>query len=559
MMLQLTVSQIVLALIMSGSARTLLSAPPTTNAPAKLGDADEAGRALDKGAINLMPQGIPRLAADAAAFFVSYLPATSPTNVVAADLRVNTFDIDPKWERFGETASGAPAKLVTQDFGWRDSNKAGGGAPGEVGGTFDRSLTRAVYWVRIPEKTLNDKLMLSGRFSVARTANDSGMQIGFLNETSTGWRTPNSLVFRLSGEDKKDRGAWLGNWRGQFSWAFVDLATRNAKASGLGALDGNVYQKTKTPPIKSDGESHDFAISYDPDGAAGLGAISITIDGTTWSAPLEAGHKQEGATFNRLGLMNLQTSGDSMEAYFDDLRFNGGLIDLTADPMWEGIGNTTKFEDRDRRPWHDLRWSRTKNAGGAPGEIAVTMWRDERPAYYAEKVGPLTLDDELYAEGSLAFTAAGSDSGVYLGWFNSDAKRNKSVPDASHPPDPSRPQESLLGIAIEGPSRIGHYFRPLYSTKGAEVLGDAGIGPIIRADGQPHHWTLHYDPNAAGGNGCITVTFDEEKVDFELKPDARKSGATFDRFGFMDIQSGGHHVKIFVDDLKYSAAAPASR
>jgi hypothetical protein len=472
-----------------------------------------------------------------------------PRSVRAAEnLETHSFDSDPAWEKFGETAMGGKSRQVTQDFGWRPTNKAGGAAPGEIGGVFGRSLTRAVYWMKIPEKTTNDKLSISGRFAVPRTDNDSGMQIGFFHETSTGWRTPNSLVFRLSGEDKKEP-AWEGKWVGQFSWAFVDFANRNVKASGIGALDGNVYQNTKTPPIYSDGKSHEFAIAYDPAGAGGNGEVSITIDGKTWTGALEPGQKTEGATFNRVGFMNLQTSGNGMEFYCDDLRVNGELIDFTKDPGWEADGNKASFEDRDIRPYHDLRWSKTNFAGGQPGEIAVTMWRDERPAYYAAPVRKLTQDDELHAEGRLAFTGAGSDSGVLFGWFNSESKKNHTTPDyVKH-------QRPYLAIAVEGPSRIGHYFRPMYASSG-EARGDPGSGPIIRPDSRQRRWTLDYDPKAADGKGRITVTLDNERVEFDLTADARKAGATFDRFGFFDLQAGGHHVKIFVDDLKYTGSVP---
>lgn len=38
----------------------------------------------------------------------------------------------------------------------------------------------------------------------------------------------------------------------------------------------------------------------------------------------------------------------------------------------------------------------------------------------------------------------------------------------------------------------------------------------------------------------------------DLKPDDRKTGATFDRFGFFDMQSGGHNVYLYADDLSYT-------
>src|SRR5207248_3077016 len=158
--------------------------------------------------------------------------------------------------------------------------------------------------------------------------------------------------------------------------------------------------------------------------------------------------------------------------------------------------NKVTFTKLEEFPYHDLRWSKTNFAGGDTGELLVTMWRDNHPAYYADKVGPLTLDDELYAEGRLALADEAGFGGLYLGWFNSEAKRNKPGPDTNeahpnHPlePDaqkkeiarprggktnapPAIPQTSLLRIAIEDPAYNGHRFRPVYAAS-KDARGDA--------------------------------------------------------------------------------------
>jgi hypothetical protein len=51
------------------------------------------------------------------------------------------------------------------------------------------------------------------------------------------------------------------------------------------------------------------------------------------------------------------------------------------------------------------------------------------------------------------------------------------------------------------------------------------------------------------------VTLDDEKVTLDLRPEDRKRGATFDRFGLFNVQEGGHYVEIFLDDLSYTSAA----
>jgi hypothetical protein len=220
-------------------------------------------------------------------------------------------------------------------------------------------------------------------------------------------------------------------------------------------------------------------------------------------------------------------------------------MDFSDDPGWEARGNKGEFAERTIRPLHDFGYSRTQFAGGGKGEIGGILWRDEKPAYYADRVGPFTLNDGLSASGRLAFTGAGSDSGIYFGWFDSKSKQNKTAPDHVEP------QKNFLAIAVEGPSRAGHYFRPGYATSaGAGELKEKG--PLIYPDGQSHEWALHYSPAGAGGNGQITVKFDGDLQTLDLRPGHKQSGATFDRFGLFNMQSGGWHVVLYLDDLKYT-------
>ncbi len=112
---------------------------------------------------------------------------------------------------------------------------------------------------------------------------------------------------------------------------------------------------------------------------------------------------------------------------------------------------------------------------------------------------------------------------------------------------------------VEGPSRVGHFFRPGYGTSsgaGQTAHGEGSGGspswPIIRPNGDAHDWSLHYRPNAAGNTGQIEVSLDGESHTFDLTPGHRTEGAKFDRFGLFNIQSGGHHVEIYLDDVSYT-------
>src|SRR5262245_13055010 len=47
----------------------------------------------------------------------------------------------------------------------------------------------------------------------------------------------------------------------------------------------------------------------------------------------------------------------------------------------------------------DFGYSKTNVAGKAAGELGGQVWRASEPAYYADKIGPLTLDQKLSATG----------------------------------------------------------------------------------------------------------------------------------------------------------------
>jgi hypothetical protein len=449
-----------------------------------------------------------------------------------------SFDKDPGWEGFNTRLVPEPAPVTRQHFGWRDANHAGGKARGEIGGRVQRSRTAAYYATPIKPRTLNEKLYASGRFAVTADDGTSGVLIGWFNKDSRGWRTPNSLAMRLDGNG--GRGYIL----------FYEYGTQHDLAGGGGAFEGPRYQTTKTPFFKPDGTTHTWTLQYDPTGANGGGLMTFTVDGTRkYEQPLDPGHKVDGATFDRFGIWNAQTTGAGMEVYFDDLEVDGQAMDFTSDPKWEGLGNDVEFADRVMRPFQDFGFSPTNKAGGkSAGEFGGVIWRDDKPAYYGAAVGRLTLNDALAASGTIAFHGQGSDSGVWLGWFDSAGKRKRTRVESEDRP------ANYLGIILEGPSRVGHYFRQAYRAGNGEGAG-CETGPVLHPNGKPHRWTLRYDPKAgATGSGQIVVTLDDEKVTLDVRPEDRKAGATFDRFGLFNVQEGGHYVEVYVDDLEYTGA-----
>jgi len=137
---------------------------------------------------------------------LAFIVVATVAPIRAAAERHWDFSSDPGWDVYRNRLLPDPLPRTTQNFGYRQSNHAGGKSPGEIGGFVQRSLTPASYAKAIPAKTLNDKLSASGRFAVTNDESASGVLFGWFHESSRGWRTPNSLVVRLDGNGRKLSG-----------------------------------------------------------------------------------------------------------------------------------------------------------------------------------------------------------------------------------------------------------------------------------------------------------------------------------------------------------------
>ncbi len=466
------------------------------------------------------------------ALFRGALPS-SDSRAAEPRLVKQDFAVDPAWDGFRNRLIADEPHFTRQDFGYRRTNFAGGKTPGEIGGFVQRSATPAWYAKAIEPRTLDDHLTASGKLAVREAQGSSGVLFGWFNESSRGWRTPNSLGVRVDGNGGK-------------YWVFYEYGTKTWETGGGGAFDGQQYQRTRTIPFKADGSMHAWSIDYDPAGHGGDGLITFRIDDRTYTVALGKGHRAAGATFDRFGIWNVQTSGKGAELYLDDLVVNGRRESFDDDPRWEAVGNEAEFAEQVYRPLQNFGYSATSHAGGAAGEIGGIVFRDEKPAYYGAAVGPFTLADEFNASGTLAFVRASSDSGAYFGFFNAASKQANAAAESS------ARQRNYLAILLEGPSRVGHYVRPGFgAADGRGVTGGTSEGwPVLRPDGLVHRWTLHYRPK--GEAGMIEMTLDDRAYSLELAPDLVKAGATFDRLGIFNMQSGGQFVEIYLDDLSYT-------
>jgi hypothetical protein len=65
------------------------------------------------------------------------------------------------------------------------------------------------------------------------------------------------------------------------------------------------------------------------------GTVTATIGSYTSVMTLDAGHKADGATFNRFGILNVMKSADDPGSiWLDNLTINGEAHPFNSDPGW---------------------------------------------------------------------------------------------------------------------------------------------------------------------------------------------------------------------------------
>jgi hypothetical protein len=462
-----------------------------------------------------------------------------------ADERTERFDQDPHWDGVNNRATTPEPQQITQDFGYSKTQHAGGRSIGEIGGLLTPAAEPCFYAQPFEPKSFGDKLEASGKF--ACTGRQFHILVGFFNASTVNeWRTPNSILLRLYG-------------RGDVFYAYVEYATSRWRAGGdsPGGFSTIIEAETGRPQLKgfAGGVPHTWSLVYDPNGNNGAGSIVAKIDDETAECHLDPGHKDDGATFNRFGVLNIPKSFDQGgEVWFDDLTFNGETESFDSDPQWEAIGTRRTYRTASVRPRLDFGFSRTHFAGGrSAGELGGEIFRGdrrypERLAYYGDRVGPLTLDKPLRAAGKVSLRRGVSDSTTLLGFFNS--KTSMAVSDTQ--PVTGFP-ESFLGVAVEGPSREGFLFYPVcHASAGNVNYAYRDDLPHILPDGEPRDWSLEYDPPNADRPGRLRATLDGKGGSVEIV-ELPQTQVEFDRFGIITTWIDGNAQRVYFDDLSYTA------
>ncbi|HSH94551.1 MAG TPA: hypothetical protein VK968_10435, partial [Roseimicrobium sp.] len=387
------------------------------------------------------------------------------------------FDADPQWEGFNNRMTAQKATTISQDFGYSPTHFAGT-AGGEVGGVIQRSMRPAFYAKKIEPKSLKDKLSASGTFAITKSGGSSGVFFGWFNEKKIGssGRPTNSLGMCFDIEPSGGRLA-------------VYLITANNKCWGnfVTPYIPGTYRPT---PIKSDGSvRYTWRLDYDPEANSGNGQFTFTIKGDgpnpanfenrklTVDIPPEL--RNDETVFDRFGMMNLLVDGGSSTVYFDDLQFNDSKEEFSQEPRWDGSRNRGTFTESEPHGVQNFGYSDTSFAGGKRGEIGGIFWRDVKGGHYADRVGPLTLEDRLEASGKVNLVVGGTDADMTFGWFHSEQPTgDKAKVERAGSPN-------FLGVHIGGPTRVGHYFLPqVITASGSSVTSQPSkrqpkAGPVM--------------------------------------------------------------------------------
>jgi hypothetical protein len=475
-------------------------------------------------------------------------------------MKSESFDRDPGWEAHNNRIVPLDVPTIVQDFGYSPATNVAGKAAGEMGGRVTRAAEPAYCADKIGARSLDDKLSASGTFALTKTAGSAGLFFGFFRAAQAG----------ATGRPIASLGMDIDCERGGARLA-VRLITGQEKSCGT-FVTPFIPGHFRPTPIRNDGSRYHWTLDYDPQANHGNGRITFTIHcganppdellkgnlpeahrqealshfphTTSFQVDLPEGFKRQDTVFDHFGLMNGLKPGGPLTIYFDDLEYCGRVQDFSQDPHWDGSRNRASYKSDDVRGAQEFGFSKTSHAGGKPGEIGGTFWRTESNwGSYADRVGPLTFQDRLEARGKVVMTAAGPDADMCFGWFRGNSK--DSAPDKAG---------EFLGIHVGGPTRMGHPFLPAICVN-PDLRGKIKKGPSL-LPGKTYDWSLLYDPNANHGDGAITATLGAESVTLNLKKGQKESAkaARLDHFGLFSTGPGGQMVKLYLDDLQYTAA-----
>lgn len=233
-------------------------------------------------------------------------------DVAVLDSAAEDFSRDPQWDGRRNRASWQTTLVRPWfDFGFSDTNFAGGKNRGELGGQIFRGDCRephrmACYGDPIGPLTLEQPIQASGRVTLRRAVSDSTALFGFYNSRD-------SMRVNESQRNGMPEAVLGIHIEGPSSLGFRFYPVLRVR--GGDSLYGEVRE---FPTIYPDGASHEWSLTYDP---RGNGLIVVTLDGKSGTWDLPEGTKSSLTTFDRFGIVTSWIDGNSQDVYWDDLSY----------------------------------------------------------------------------------------------------------------------------------------------------------------------------------------------------------------------------------------------
>ena len=390
--------------------------------------------------------------------------------------------------------------------------------------------------------TLDDKLSASGTFALTKTTAGRRHLLRLLpGRAARRGRPPH----RLAGPGHGLRAQRRPIGRAAHHRPEPESAARSSRRSSPASF---VPRRSATTARATSGRSTTI-----PQAAGGRGQFTFTLRGdahkpgefskadlpeshkeearrrfpntTTFTVDLPDGYRKQGTTFDHFGLMNMMKPGGSMS---DLLRRPALPRPQPRTSRRTRSGTPPATAPRTRRRTSAGRTTSVSaprnHAGGKAGEVGGTFWRSGKYAYYADKVGPLTLDDRLEASGKVVLKVGAPGLGHVprLVQQRQQGRSRRPRPGISS----ASTSAGRRGSATTSTPRL----RPPRGPR-----AQAAAGPVL-TPGKVYDWSLVYDPAAEGGNGAITVTLGKESVTLALKKGIKAQGARFDRFGVVHVE-----------------------
>jgi hypothetical protein len=192
---------------------------------------------------------------------------------------------------------------VGQDYGWSNSNNAGGAATGELGGSVFRSTTPNFYGFNVGTISPNEAWSFSGK--LRSNAAEGALYLGYFRGASS-YSGPSPAP----GDANNFMGIFLND--GREIYTRIWSKNSNSDPRRAAALDLTL------------GAVNTFSMTYDPlGGPSGFGQMNLTINGNSFAHNLDNGWKGILDEFTHFGVFPVNTASPSPSIiYLDDVTFS---------------------------------------------------------------------------------------------------------------------------------------------------------------------------------------------------------------------------------------------